>query len=115
MRQGEINGVRIARESYIHAAIAPNTSTNSPAYGYQVWLNRGGENLRWPDLPADAYAFTGNRGQVVMVIPSLDSVLVRLGWSASYYPRNERFAAWLRAASGIMDQMPSECADSPCG
>ena len=97
------------------AALAPNTSTDRPAYGYQVGLNRGVENLRWPDLPADAYAFTGNRGQVVMVIPSLDSVLVRLGWSASYYPRNERFAAWLRAASGLLDQMPSDCADSPCG
>ena len=103
MRQGEINGIRIASESYIQAAIAPNTSTNSPAYGYQVWLNHGGESLRWPDLPADAYAFTRNRGQVVMVIPSLDSVLVRLGWSASYYPRNERFGAWLRAASGLLD------------
>ena len=115
LRQGEINGIRIASESYMRAATQPNTSTNSPAYGYQVWLNHGGESLRWPDLPADAYAFTGNRGQVVMVIPSLDSVLVRLGWSASYYPRNERFAAWLRAASGLLDQMPSECADSPCG
>ena len=75
----------------------------------------GGGKLRWPDLPADAYAFTGNRGQVVMVIPSLDSVLVRLGWSASYYPRNERFAAWLQAASGITNQKPNECADSPFG
>ena len=54
--------------------------------------------LRWPDLPADAFAFTGNRGQVVMMIPSLDAVLVRMGWSARYYPRNERFAAWLRNA-----------------
>ena len=115
LRQGEINGTRIVGESYMRAATQPNTSTNSPAYGYQVWLNRGGENLRWPDLPADAYAFTGNRGQVVMVIPSLDSVLVRMGWSASYYPRNERFAAWLHAASGISGQMSSKCADSPCG
>jgi hypothetical protein len=55
--------------------------------------------VRWPDLPADAYAFTGNRGQVVMIVPSRDAVLVRMSWSARYYPRNERFAAWLRAAS----------------
>ena len=99
LRQGALNGVQIANESYMQAAVQPNTSSNSPAYGYQVWLNRGGNKLRWPDLPPDAFAFTGNRGQVVMMIPSLDAVLVRMGWSASYYPRNERFAAWLRSAS----------------
>jgi CubicO group peptidase (beta-lactamase class C family) len=99
LRQGELNGVRIANEIYMQAATQPNNSDNSPAYGYQVWLNSGGNKLRWPDLPADAYAFTGNRGQVVMIVPSRDAVLVRMGWSARYYPRNERFAAWLRAAS----------------
>ena len=98
LRQGELNGVRIANEIYMQAATQPNNSDNSPAYGYQVWLNSGGNKLRWPDLPADAYAFTGNRGQVVMIVPSRDAVLVRMGWSARYYPRNERFAAWLRAA-----------------
>ena len=98
LRQGALKGVQIANESYMQAAIQPNSSNNSPAYGYQVWLNRGGNKLRWPDLPADAFAFTGNRGQVVMMIPSLDAVLVRMGWSARYYPRNERFAAWLRSA-----------------
>ena len=99
LRQGELNGVRIASASYMQALIQPNTSANGPAYGYQVWLNRGGKELRWPDLPADAYAFTGNRGQVVMIIPSLDTVMVRLGWSANYYPRNQRFAEWLRATN----------------
>ena len=99
LRQGELNGLRIASTSYMQALMQPNTSANGPAYGYQVWLNRGGKELRWPDLPADAYAFTGNRGQVVMIIPSLDTVMVRLGWSASYYPRNQRFAQWLRASN----------------
>ena len=99
LRQGELNGVRIANEIYMQAATQPNNSDNSPAYGYQVWLNSGGNKLRWPDLPADAYAFTGNRGQVVMIVPSQDAVLVRMGWSVRDYPRNERFAAWLRAAS----------------
>ncbi len=99
LRQGELNGVRIANEIYMQAATQPNNSDNSPAYGYQVWLNSGGNKLRWPDLPADAYAFTGIRGQVVMIVPSRDAVLVRMGWSARYYPSNERFAAWLRAAS----------------
>lgn len=99
LQQGELNGVRIASTSYMQALMQPNTSANEPAYGYQVWLNRGGKELRWPDLPADAYAFTGNRGQVVMIIPSLDTVMVRLGWSVNYYPQNQRFAQWLRVSN----------------
>jgi len=96
LQQGELNGVRIASRNYMQALAQPNASSNGAAYGYQVWLNRGGKVLRWPDLPADAYAFMGNRGQVVMIIPSLDTVMVRLGWSVKDYPRNARFAEWLR-------------------
>jgi CubicO group peptidase (beta-lactamase class C family) len=99
LQQGELNGVRVASRNYMQALAQPNASSNGAAYGYQVWLNRGGKELRWPDLPADAYAFMGNRGQVVMIIPSLDTVMVRLGWSAKYYPRNERFAEWLRTSN----------------
>ena len=32
-----------------------------------------------------------------MILPSEQAVMVRLGWSAKYYPRNERFAHWLSA------------------
>ena len=51
--------------------------------------------MRWPDLPEDAYAMLGNRGQVVMMIPSSNTAIVRLGWSASYYDPSTRFAALL--------------------
>ena len=77
--------------------VQPNTSSNDRAYGYQVWLNRGEVESYWPDLPEDAYGFTGNRGQAVMIFPSQQAVMVRLGWSAKGYPRNDRFADWLRA------------------
>ena len=97
LNQGELNGVRIARSSFMRELVQPNASGNDRAYGYQVWLNRGEMESRWPDLPEDAYAFTGNRGQTVMILPSEQAVMVRLGWSAKYYPRNERFAHWLSA------------------
>ena len=93
---GELGGVRIATEAWIEASQKPNQSNNDPAYGYQVWLNspseNGRENLRWPSLPVDAYAMTGNRGQYVMMIPSMDLVMVRLGWSAQRYPLDDRFS-----------------------
>ena len=97
LHEGELNGVRIADKSYMQELVQPNASSNDRAYGYQVWLNRGEVKKYWPDLPEDAYGFTGNRGQAVMIIPSEQAVMVRLGWSAQGYPRNDRFADWLRA------------------
>jgi CubicO group peptidase (beta-lactamase class C family) len=92
---GAFNGARLLSEDWVKRARSPNASGNDPRYGYQFWLNGGGSLLRWPQLPADAYAMTGNRGQVVMIVPSENAVLVRLGWSASSYPIGDNFAALL--------------------
>ena len=103
LHQGELNGVRIARKSYMDELVQPNASSNDRAYGYQVWLNRGEEALYWPDLPDDVYGFSGNRGQSVMIFPTQQAVMVRLGWSAKNYPANDRFAEWLRALASQGD------------
>ncbi len=89
---GEINGVRLVSPQWIATATSPNGSENDPAYGYQFWLNRGGERLRWNLIPEDAFAAQGNRQQYVMIIPSLQLVVVRLGWTAGGYPVNQRVA-----------------------
>jgi len=94
---GTINGARIMTEDWVSRATTPNTSENQRAYGYQWWLNRGNEELRWPDIPADAYSAQGNRQQYLMVIPSLDLVIVRLGWTAGGYPVNESFSEIIRS------------------
>ncbi len=94
---GELNGVRLLTADWVERASRPNAALNDPRYGYQFWLNRGGDELRWPGLPEDAYAMMGNRGQVVMIIPSARTVLVRLGWTAGDYPVSERFSALLTA------------------
>ena len=91
LQKGELNGHRIVSEQWVEQATSPNSSDNERAYGYQVWLNEGDKALRWPDLPADAYAFTGNRGQRVMIIPSQQTLIVRMGWSSVGYPDNVRF------------------------
>ena len=89
---GEINDRRIVSEDWIARATAPNSSGNEKAYGYQWWLNEGDAELRWKDIPADAFAAQGNRQQYVMIIPSLEAIIVRLGWTAGGYPVNERIS-----------------------
>tara|TARA_B100000768_G_scaffold179552_1_gene197490 strand:+ start:909 stop:2246 length:1338 start_codon:yes stop_codon:yes gene_type:complete len=96
LQNGELNGHRIVSEQWVAQATSPNSSDNERAYGYQVWLNEGDKTLRWPDLPVDAYAFTGNRGQRVMIIPSAQTLIVRMGWSSEGYPDNLRFSQLLK-------------------
>ena len=94
LNEGEWNGERLLPEGWVMAARSPNQSDNDPAYGYQFWLNQG-ESARFPELPEDSYFMLGNRKQVVMISPSTDTVIVRLGWSSGDYPTGENFAQLL--------------------
>jgi CubicO group peptidase (beta-lactamase class C family) len=95
---GILNDHRLLARDWVTRATLPNAALNDPRYGYQFWLNAGSDQPRWPGLPMDAYAMMGNRGQVVMIIPSTRTVIVRLGWSAVDYPVDERFSSLLAAA-----------------
>lgn len=97
LNEGEINGERLFSAYWAAEATKQNTSSNQPAYGYQWWLNAGNKALRWPSLPSDSFAAMGNRQQLVMVIPSEDVVIVRLGWTAGRYPDDENFRRILEA------------------
>jgi len=47
-------------------------------YGSYFWLNLSGE---YPDAPKDTYTCEGHDGQFIIIIPSKDIVMVRLGFS----------------------------------
>lgn len=91
LNNGNWNGSQILSSDYVSLAQQPNSSKNEQAYGFQFWLNQGDSELRWPSLPEDAYAMLGNRKQSVMIVPSKDMVLVRLGWSSGDYPMNRNY------------------------
>lgn len=52
-------------------------------YGAQWWVNDAGDGtpLRYPELPPDAFWASGHDGQYVVVVPSADLVVVRMGFS----------------------------------
>lgn len=92
LNKGTINEQRILSEAWVTAATRKNNSKNYQSYGYHFWLNKKDGGLRWPELPADAYFMMGNRKQYVMVVPSKNSVVVRLGWTKGDYPVAKNFS-----------------------
>jgi len=65
-----------------------NAGPNGPiageedGYGAHWWVNRrADDSLVSPDMPADTYWASGHDGQRVMVVPSADLVVVRLGFT----------------------------------
>jgi CubicO group peptidase (beta-lactamase class C family) len=74
---GVWNGERLISEQWIDfvRTPAPSTAEAGQFYGGQWWLVP--EDRK--DVPADAYATAGNRGQYVIVVPSHDVVIVRRG------------------------------------
>lgn len=93
LNDGNWNGQQILPSSYVSAATSPGSNLNA-AYGFLWWLNTG-PNDTWrhpainnhaaktgvifPDAPADLYAASGNNGQVVIVSPSENLIIVRQG------------------------------------
>jgi len=74
---GSWHGARIISPEWIDfvRTPAPASSVRGNDYGGQWWLVPNDRD----DVPADAYATAGNRGQYVIVVPSHDTVIVRRG------------------------------------
>lgn len=99
LNNGMTRGAQVLDSKWIQRAVTSNISTNDSCYGYQLWLNHScrDELPLHPKLPRDSYFMLGNREQKLMVCPSHNAVIVRLGWSASPYPAESRFGEILDA------------------
>jgi CubicO group peptidase (beta-lactamase class C family) len=84
---GTWNGERLISQDWIDfvRTPAPATADRGAFYGGQWWLVPDDRT----DVPADAYATAGNRGQFVIVVPSHDLVIVRRGldWGRQGFDR----------------------------
>ncbi|MEN3748409.1 serine hydrolase [Sphingomonas sp. HF-S3] len=88
---GRAGGRQILSDAWVDIVRTPVAAAPRPVYSAQFWLNRGDETgpaaRLFPGLPADAIMARGHNFQVVAAIPSLDAVIVRLGWT----PEGQRF------------------------
>ncbi len=75
---GRWNGEQLVSREWIEFVLspAPASQVRGNDYGGQWWLV---PDERKGEVPADAYATAGNRGQYVIVAPSHDLVIVRRG------------------------------------
>lgn len=85
LRDGVWNGQRVLPEGWVDFARTPGPAANSNIYGAQWWLSPPqGEGrpdralIVNPDL-RDAFSAQGFEGQIIVVVPSKDLVMVRLG------------------------------------
>jgi CubicO group peptidase (beta-lactamase class C family) len=85
LQDGEWEGEQLLPEGWVAYSTTPVVLPSEHPYGAQWWLNEGSDGqLRMPSVPPDAYWASGNEGQQIVVIPSEDLVVVRLGFSGSF-------------------------------
>ncbi len=83
LHDGEWDGQRLLPDGWIDYSTRPlDVTSEEEPYGAFWWLNRRADGtLRFPQLPADAYWASGHDGQQVMIVPSADLVVVRMGFT----------------------------------
>lgn len=85
LNNGMWEGERLLPEDwrqYVSTPSGPQPTGRNFGYGAQFWLMNNSDGI-----PKDAFAAFGNRGQFLVIIPSMDLIIVRRG----YDTRNTRF------------------------
>ncbi|WP_026925827.1 serine hydrolase domain-containing protein [Granulicoccus phenolivorans] len=84
LRDGEWNGHRLLPADWMRQSLTATAvgATDDPGYalGWRTNILPDG-SLRWPDLPADTYWAAGHDGQKVLIVPSEQLVVVRMGFT----------------------------------
>jgi CubicO group peptidase (beta-lactamase class C family) len=84
LRDGVWNGRRILPEGWVDFARTKTPADDCDVYGAGFWLtpaSGSGKPMRalTPKGPRDLFAAQGHEGQIIVMVPSKDLVLVRLG------------------------------------
>jgi CubicO group peptidase (beta-lactamase class C family) len=79
LRDGVWDGKRILPEGYVDFLRTPATAQGAKAYGAHWWLSLPNKEGLLKNGPYDSFDANGFQGQFIVVIPSKDLVIVRLG------------------------------------
>jgi CubicO group peptidase (beta-lactamase class C family) len=104
LQDGVWNGERILPEGFAAfvSTVAPAwAADNNPVYGGFFWING---DTTFP-VPKEAYYMSGAGGQTVLIIPSHELVVVRIG---HYKGQTPGAAAFRRALALLMEAVPAK-------
>jgi hypothetical protein len=103
LQEGIWEGERILPEGWVQYTKRPAPSDPEASYGAHFWLRipeefRGAENA----LPNDVYHAIGHEGQFITIIPSHETVVVRLG--KTRYPQSWQHDVFVRDVLAALPQ-----------
>jgi CubicO group peptidase (beta-lactamase class C family) len=92
--RGKWEGKQIVPEWWIDVATRSSQELNR-SYGYTFWVNTDGR--QWPSGPRDAFAFKGYAANRCYIVPSMDLVVVRMGYTPPNWAEDSLLPAVLEA------------------
>ena len=95
---------KIVSSTWVSEATKPSQELND-RYGYLWWNNKRGS---WPGVPTDAIAALGKFGNVMLMVPSLDMIVIRQVGDDSGSGRQPKIGElFALAAAAVEDISPS--------
>jgi CubicO group peptidase (beta-lactamase class C family) len=124
LRDGMWEGRRVLPEGWVDFARTPGAGSDGDIYGAGWWVapNEGdGKPYPWridTGSPRDAFSAEGFEGQYILIVPSKDLIVVRLGYTTEPQLRTGETRKWLgrvvrafSAASPSAAPVPSAAAE----
>ena len=104
LQDGIWNGEKIFPDNWVKYSSTSTPKAEKGKYGAQFWLNAGNQDGKnWSSLPNDIFYMSGFESQYVLIIPSKDMVIVRLGQTKKEENFDEE-----KMIKGIIDSVPSK-------
>ncbi len=109
LRDGVWDGARVLPAGWVDYARTRAPAPNNGVYGAQLWLNLEPREQQFKPLPGgppSAISVNGNGGQMVVIVPTHDLVVVRLGemQASSWSSVTEEVAAVVAAFPPLVTQ-----------
>lgn len=98
------DGTRLLPPGWVEFMRKPAPSLKKPYYGGQVWLNADG---MLASLPRDAYFARGAMEQIVLVIPSRETVVIRLGATPDEATMHAFYPHFEQIVSSVLSALPA--------
>lgn len=104
LQNGSWNGKQLLPPDWLSYSTEPTPTDPANGYGAHFWLNRQPADpslpRAMPEVPEDAYFMNGYQGQRLVVVPSAELVIVRLGFTPGGNHGVESLTASILSALG---------------